>query len=197
MHMREQWWLHCTSQREQYTPWREHVYCVAVAFKMTEQVEQQIRTKFCIKLEHSSTETLWMIQKAAAMGDWWLAASLWKRIHSCINLVQFFGKTSNHPGDSTPLQLGFGTLRLLAFPKTKITFEREEISDHLYYSEKYDRAASGNWKNCVRSQGTYLEGDWDIIVLCTMFLVSCIFFNTCLYFSYCMAGHLLDRPHIV
>ena len=46
------------------------------------------------------------------------------------HLVQsFFGEMSNHPGDSAPLQPRFGALRLLAFPKTKITFEREEISD--------------------------------------------------------------------
>ena len=51
-------------------PLSEHVYCVAVAFKMTEQVEQRICIKFCIKLEHSSAETIWMIQKAAAMGNW-------------------------------------------------------------------------------------------------------------------------------
>ena len=42
----------------------EHVYCVAIALKMTEGVEQQICIKFCIKLEHSSTETIQMIQKA-------------------------------------------------------------------------------------------------------------------------------------
>lgn len=35
----------------------------------------------------------------------------------------FFGKTSNHPGDLTPLQPRFGALGLLTFPKTKITFE--------------------------------------------------------------------------
>ena len=51
-------------------PLSEHVYCVAVTFKMTEQVEQQICIKLCIKLEHSSTETIQMIQKAAAMGTW-------------------------------------------------------------------------------------------------------------------------------
>ena len=47
----------------------EHVYCVAIAFKMT---EQRICIKFCIKLEHSSTETIWMIRKAQlwATGDW-------------------------------------------------------------------------------------------------------------------------------
>ena len=51
-------------------PLSEQVYCVTIAFKMTEQVEQQICIKFYIKLEHSSTETIWMIQKAAAMGNW-------------------------------------------------------------------------------------------------------------------------------
>ena len=40
-----------------------HMYCVAVIFEMTERVEQQICIKFCIKLEHSSSETMWMIQK--------------------------------------------------------------------------------------------------------------------------------------
>ena len=48
----------------------EHVYCVAVTFKMAEQVEQGIYIKFCVKLEHSSAETIQVIQKAAAMGYW-------------------------------------------------------------------------------------------------------------------------------
>ena len=46
------------------------VYCVAVTFKMTEQVEQLICIIFCIKLEHSSVETFGMIQKDVAMGNW-------------------------------------------------------------------------------------------------------------------------------
>ena len=75
-------------------------------------------------------------------------------------MQRFFCKTSNHPGDSVPLQPRFGTLRLLAFHRTKITFEREKISDHRWDSGKYDRAAEGNWENCVRSQGAYFEGDW-------------------------------------
>ena len=53
----------------------EHVYCVAVTFEMTEQVEQQICIQFCVKLEHSYMETIWVIQKAAAVGNWRLAAS--------------------------------------------------------------------------------------------------------------------------
>ena len=51
-------------------PLSENVYCVAVTFKMTEQVEQRICIRFCIKLEHSSAEAIQMIQKAAAMGNW-------------------------------------------------------------------------------------------------------------------------------
>ena len=34
-----------------------------------------------------------------------------------------------------------------AFPKTKITFEREEISDHCWDSGKHDGEADGNWEN--------------------------------------------------
>ena len=43
---------------------------------MTEQVEQRICIKFCIKLDHSSMESIWMIQKAIAVGNWWLTASI-------------------------------------------------------------------------------------------------------------------------
>ena len=82
-----------------------------------------------------------------------------------------FGETSNHPGDLAPLPTRFGTLHLLGFPKTKITFEREEISDHRWDSGKHSGTDDGDWENCVRSQVTYFEGDWGVIVLCTMFLV--------------------------
>ena len=48
----------------------EHVHCVAITLKMTEQIEQQICIKFCIKLEHSSVEAIQIIEKAEAMGNW-------------------------------------------------------------------------------------------------------------------------------
>ena len=139
-----------------------------------------------------------MIQKTTAMGNWWLAASSKQSTCSCIlSFKEFIGETSNHPGDSAPLQPKFRALWLLAFLKTKISFEREEISDYQRDSGKYDGAANSDWENCVRSQGAYFEEDWGIIVRCTMFLVSCTFFNKCLYFSYYMAGYLLDRPRIL
>ena len=109
-------------------PLSEHVYCVAIAFKMNEWVEQWICIKFCIKLEQSSTETIWMIQKTTAMGKWWLTSSLQQCACSCImSHTEFFGKTSNHPGDSALLQPSFGTLWLLAFPKVKITLKRKRF----------------------------------------------------------------------
>ena len=45
-------------------PLSEHVYCVAIALKMAEQEEQQICIKFCVKVEHSSVETIQITQKA-------------------------------------------------------------------------------------------------------------------------------------
>ena len=124
-----------------------------------------------------------MIQKATAMGNWWLAASSQQRACSCItSSTEIFGETSNHLGVSAPLKPRFGTLWLLAFPKTKITFEREEISDRWGDSGKYNRATDGDWENYVRSQGAYFEWDWGVIVLCIMFLVSSIFFTKCLFF---------------
>ena len=57
------------------------------------------------------------------------------------------------------LQNRFGALQLLAFPQTKSTLEREEISDLRWDSGKFDGGADGDWENCVRSQGAYFEGD--------------------------------------
>ena len=172
MCMHEQWRPHCTSQcgGVNANKWA----CVLCARRIqNDWVEQWTCTKFCIKLEYSSVETIRVIQKATAMGNWWLAASSQQCTHSCImSHAEVFGETSNHSDVSVLLWPIFGALRLLAFPKTKITFEREEISDHRWDLEEYDRADEGDWENCARSQGAYFEGDWGIIVLCTMFLVS-------------------------
>ena len=100
---------------------------MAIALKMTEQVEQWNCIKFCIKFEHSSAETIWMIQKAAAMGNWWLAASSQQHTRSCITLRAVFWQNTKSSKWCSPLQPRFGTLWFLAFPKTEITFEREEI----------------------------------------------------------------------
>ena len=177
-------------------PLSEHVYCVAIIFKMTEWVEQWICIKFCVKLEHSSMETIWMTQKATAMGNWWWAASSWQHTCLCItSCAEFFGKTSNHPGDSAPLQSRFGALWFLAFPQTKIIFEWEGIST-------IDEIQENNTGQLMVIRRTVwipkvptLKGSEASFFPCTMFLASSIFFYKYLYFSYYMAGYLLDRPH--
>ena len=115
-------------------PLSEHVSCVAIPFKMTEWVEQRICIKFCVKLENSSVETIWMIQKATAVGNWWFGSFI-RTMHPLMHHVS------------------------------------------------------------LRSQGAYFEGDWGVIVLCTMFLVSYIFFNK-FFFFILHAGYSLHRPHM-
>ena len=107
-----------------------------------------------------------------ATGDWQLHQD--NAPTHASHLRQFFGKISNHSGDSAPLQSIFGALWLLAFPKTRTTFVREEISDHWWDSRKYDGAADGDWENCVRSQGITLKGTEASLpcVQCFFYLVS-------------------------
>ena len=188
----EQWWLHCTSQWGQKTLLIESLYCVAITLKNDWASSSESASNFVLSLN----TLLWKLFRRPqlwATGDWQLHHD--NAPTHASRLLQFFGKTSNHPGDSGPLQPRFGALWLLAFPQTKITFEREEISDHQWDSGKRNGAADGDWENYVRSQDAYFEGDWGIIVLYTTFLVSC-FFNKCLYFSYYMAGYLLDRLRV-
>ena len=174
----------------------EHVYCVAVTFKMVEWVEQWICIRFHMKLERSSPETIQLTQKATAMGNWWLAASSWPQAHSCIVLCSFFVKPQiaqvTQPPYCPDLVPGDSWL----FPKLKSPLKGKRFLDHWWDSGTYHGAADGDWENCVKSQGAYFEGDWGITVLWTMFLVSCIFFKKCLYFSYYMAGYLQDRPRM-
>ena len=172
------------------------MYYLAITFKGTEWVKQKIRIKFGIKLEYFSLET--KIQKAIAMCNWWLASTSPQHVHLCItSCAEIFCEMPNHLGDLVPLQLQFSAVWFLALPKTKITCEKEGISDHrLMRFRKIRWAADGDWENCMRSPGAYFEGDWDVNVLCTMFLISRIFFNKHLYFSYYMTSYFLDRPYM-
>ena len=141
-----------------------------------------------------SVERCNVTKATAAVGNRWLAAASQQCAWSCIlTHAEIFGETSNLPGDSAPLRPRFGALRLPPFPRIKIAFEREETSDHQSDLGKHEEASDSNWENCVRPQGAYFEGGRGIIVLCTMFPASCIFFNKCLYFSQYIAGHFPDR----
>ena len=82
----------------------EHVYCVAVTYKMTEQVEQRICIQFCVKLEHSSPETIWINQKAFG-GDSMSAVQI-RVWHRCFKDGQESIESDPHSGrpatSSTP-----------------------------------------------------------------------------------------------
>ena len=149
---------------------------------MTDRVDQQICITFCVKLEHSSTEIMWWFRRPhwRATGDWQFHHSN-TPAHASRLMQSFFGQTSNHSGNSVPLQFRFGTLQLLAFPKLKSPLKGRDFRWQ-WDSGKYDGAADGDWENCVRSQGAYFEGNWGIIILSKMFLVSSVFFTKCLYF---------------
>ena len=122
-------------------PLNEHVYCVAVALKMTKRVVQWICVKFCVKLEHSSEETIRMTQKATAMGNQLLEASSWQCAHSCItsHMCRVFWWNVTSPRWLSPTTAHIWCPTTSGFSKTKITFEREEISDCQWDSGKYDR----------------------------------------------------------
>ena len=169
----EQWQLHSTSQWGQTMLLSEHVNCVAITFKVTEWVEQWIYIKVFVKLEHSSTQTIRMIQKATAMGNWWLAASLWQCSCSRITshaefLVKHQITQVTQPHCSPDLvPCNFCLFQKL---KSPLKGKRFQIFDEV--QENTMGAADGDWENCVTSQGAYFEGDWGIIVLCAMYLVS-------------------------
>ena len=183
-------------------PLSEHVYCVAITFKMTEQAEQQICIKFCIKVEHSSTEPIQIIHEATAMGNWWLAALSWQC--SCSYIMsheEFFVKHQITHMIQLPYSPDLAPCNFLLFSKLKSPLKGKRFLTINWDLGKYCGAADGswlqlNWEKCVKSQSSYFEGDWGFIVLHIIFLVSCILFNKCCYFSYYMAGYLLDRPRI-
>ena len=158
---------------------------------MAEQVEQYICIKFCIKLEHSSAETIWMIQKATAMGNWWLVASSQHTRSSIASHAESFGKTSNHPGDSDLYGPDLAPCKFWLFPKLKspLKGKRFQIINEIQKNTMGQLMVIGRtvWGPKVPTlKGTEVS----LFYLCTMFLVSCLFFNKCLYFSYYMAGYL-------
>ena len=148
--------------------------------KWLSELEQWICIKFCVKLEHSSTETIQMIQKATAMGNWWLA------VHhdNAPARAEFFGKTSitlmtqpPYSPDLVSYNYFLGQPRQLSYSFPQIWWsswwrlgELCEVPRYLLWRELGHHCPVNN--------------------------VSCIFFSKYLYFSYCMARYFLGRPHI-
>ena len=113
-----------------------------------------------------------------------------------MSLVECFVETSNHPGDSVSLQPRFAALQLVAFPKTKITLEREEISDvnEIQKNTTGQLMAIGRtvWDPKVPIfKGTEVslprvQCFWHLVISSVNISI-----------SYYMTGYFLDRPGLV
>ena len=142
------------------------------------------------------------------MGNWWLAASS-QHIHSCITSgAEFLAKHQitqmtqlHYSPDLVPCKFWF-FLKLKSPLKGKKfqiinQIQKNRMGQLMVIPTKDFAECFEQWKRCwensVRSQGAYFERDRSIIVLCTLFLVSCVFFNNCVYFSRYVAGYFLDR----
>ena len=138
MRMCEQWQLHYTSQWgpldaivSMCTVWLSHS-------KWLSEWSNESASTFVLSLNIP----LWTLfgwfrrPQLWATGDWSFIATM------C--LLMYHSDDSNHPGDSASLQPRFGALQLLDFLKTKIAYEREEISDCQWDSGKYNRAVDGD-----------------------------------------------------
>ena len=92
------------------------VRCVVCGHRIqTERVQQWNCIKFSIKLEQSS-----VIQEAAAMGNWWLAASSQQCACSCITShAEIFGKSTNHQVTQPLYSPDFAPCDFWLFPKLK------------------------------------------------------------------------------
>ena len=76
-------------------PLSEQAYYVAIAFKITERVEQQI-IRFCVRLKHPSTKTVWMIQEA--FGDDAMSTAQTQGWQKCFKNSQEFFESNTHSG---------------------------------------------------------------------------------------------------
>ena len=168
----------------------EHVYCVAIIFKMTEQ----ICIKFCIKLEHSFAETIWVTQKATAIGNWydWQLHHDNTATHASRLMQSILAKHQITQVTQHPYSPDLAPCNFWLFPKLKSLWKGKDFR----LSMRFRKIWLGSWWRlgglCEVPRYSLWRG---LRCHCPVYSVSCIFLNKCLYFSCYMAGYLLDRPH--
>ena len=113
-----------------------------------------------------------------ATGDWQLHHDN-TPTHASGLLQSFLAKHQIAQVTQPPYSPDLGPCDFWLFPKLKWPLKGQRFQTPQWYSGQYDGAVDGDWKNNMRFQGAYFE---DVIVPCTMFPVSCIFFTKYLYF---------------
>ena len=147
---------------------------------MTEWVEQRICIKFCVKLEHSSTENSHMIQKAATMGNWWLAASPWQCACSCITSRAVFWWNIKSLRWLSPLYSPYMVpWDFWLFPKLEspLKGKRFQTTNEIQENTSWKLIRLG--KQCDVLRCLLWRG---LRRHCPLYNVSCMFFNKCLSF---------------
>ena len=116
--------------------------CVLCVSMCTEQVEQKSASNFMLRLNIPLWKLFGWFRRLQlwAAGDWQLHHNN-APTHASPRLMQSF--LVKH--QITQVTQPHYTLQLLAFPKTKITLEREQISDHWWDSGQHSRAAGGDF----------------------------------------------------
>ena len=144
MHMCEQWWLHCTSQGGSNHCWVSMCTVWPSHSKWQSKWSNESASDFALSLNIPPWKLFRWFRRPQlwATGDWQLRHD--KHLLMYHVSCRAFWQNIKSPRWLSALQLGFGTLQLLAFHKTKITFEREEISDHQWDSGKYDVTVDGD-----------------------------------------------------
>ena len=165
---------------------------VSMCTVWSEWVEQQIYTKFCVKLEHYSAEAIWMIQEAIVTGNWWLAASSQHACSCIMSCAEFLAKYQitqvTQPLYSPDLVLrDFWLFLKLKSPLKGKRFHTIDEIQEIWWGSWWRLGKLCEVPRCLLWRGL------RCIVLCTMFLVSS---SINVYCSYYMAGYLLDRSHM-
>ena len=163
---------------------------------MTQWVEQQICIKFCVKLEHSSMETIERTQKATAVGNWWLAASpqKWAPALASQHMQRFFLAKHQITQVTQPrYRPDLVPCDFWLFPKlnSPLKGKRFQTVDKIQENRTGQLMATGRtvWGPKVRALKRT-----EVSLSCVQ--CSYIFLNKCLHFPYYMAGYILDRPCI-
>ena len=159
---------------------------------MTEWVEQQI----CIQIEHSSVETIWMIEKAVSLRNRWLAASSHKApAHASCLVKSFLVKRKITQVTQPPYSPDLVPCGFWLSPKLKSPLKGKRFRLSIIFR----KIKWGSWwqlEELYEVPRPILKGTEVSLsyVKCFLFLVS--FSIKYLCFSYYIAGNCLERPWI-
>ena len=159
MHVCDQWRLHCTSQWGGRCHWVNMCTVWPLHSKWLREHSTESASSFAISLNIPPWKLFRWFRRPQrwATGDWQLHHNMSTHV-SCL-LQSFLAKHQITRVTQPPYSPELALWDFGLFPKLKSPLLREEISDHWWDSGKYHGTADGNWENCMRSQGAYLEGD--------------------------------------